>query len=85
MTRTVTQLSFYKELFPCDSATCKSHGDVAHKVKTTFYPHGKNNPRAWTHTELLCKECTERLRKQMQDNEFISMYNDIVIEDIEDI
>lgn len=82
MVRTATQLSFYKDLFPCDSAACESHGTVAHKVKTTFYPHGKKYPRAWTHTELLCKDCVERLKKRMQDNEFISMYNDIVIEDI---
>lgn len=75
-----TQLSFLKDLFPCNSAVCKSCGEVAYKVTTTFFPHGKLLPRAWTNVEYLCQDCADRLRKQMQSNPFIAEYNDIKIE-----
>lgn len=77
-----TQLSLFRQLFPCASAVCKSGGDVSVKVTTTFYPHGKNNTRAWTHTELLCQSCADRLRKSMQENPMITEYNDIKIETV---
>ena len=74
------QLSFFKQLFPCASTVCKSTGDVAFKVTTTYYPHGKNQAKAWVNVELLCKDCTDRLKKQMQENPFVKEYNDVKIE-----
>lgn len=78
----IRQLSFLKRLFSCDSATCKSGGDAVYKVTTTFYPHGKQNPPAWTNVELLCQQCVERLEYQRKNNPFINEHNSIKIEAI---
>jgi len=75
-----TQLSFLKDLFPCASAVCKSCSDAAYRVTTKYFPHGKQYPCAWVHVEILCQDCTDRLRKRMKSNPFIEEYNDIKIE-----
>lgn len=67
-------------LFPCASAVCKNTSEVSYRVITTFYPHGKDKPRAWVNIELLCQDCVDKLRKSMKENSFIEQYNDIKIE-----
>ena len=77
-----TQLSFMKDFFPCASTICQSKGEVMYKVTTTFYPNGKGQQSGWVSTEILCKDCVEKLQKQMKDNPFIAEYNDIKFEEI---
>ena len=74
------QLSFLQDLFPCASAVCKNTSEVSYRVTTTYYPHGKNQPMAWVNVELLCQDCVDKLRRNMESNPFITEYNDIKIE-----
>ena len=74
-----TQLSFFKQLFPCSCGTCKSSGEVTHKITTTYYPNGKNTSPAWINVSLYCAECAESINKRSQDP-IVSEYNDIKIE-----
>ena len=76
-----TQLSFMNNLFPCASAVCQGKSDAIYKVTTAYYPHGKSQQRAWVSTEILCKDCVEKLRQRMKDNPFIEEYNDISIKE----
>ena len=74
-----TQLSFYQQMFPCDCGTCKSGGDVTHRITTTYYPHGKNQTPAWTNVSMFCTECAENIRKRSQDP-IVAEFNEIKIE-----
>ena len=76
------QLSFYQQLFPCSCGTCKSGGEVTHKITTTYYPNGKKQSPAWTDISLYCSECAGHIKERSQDP-VVAEHNDILIEVIQ--
>lgn len=74
-----TQLSFFKQLFPCACMTCKSSGEVTHKITTTYYPNGKNSSPAWTDVSFYCTDCAKQIEKRSQDP-IVSKFNNVKIE-----
>ena len=75
------QLSFIQQMFPCSCVTCKSGGEITHRITTTYYPNGKKSSPAWTDVSLYCADCAKHIEERSQDA-IVAEYNDIKIERI---